>query len=113
MQNFFKFLLKIMKRITFTPVKKDNNWVIQQTIIVGTFSSEDECKQACEALEQKYSMKNWDEDIFFKQKLGEIPKELFHKEPKPTEKVVRKYSKIQSTKLFYEPDNNITSDFDD
>lgn len=73
--------------ITFTPVKKDNNWVIEQTMIVGTFSSEDECRQACEALKYNYSMKDWEEDFLFKQKLKDIPKELFFKPPKPTKKL--------------------------
>lgn len=99
--------------IKFIPVQTENGWEIEQITKFARFSSEEECKQACDALYKKYNSKDWEQDIFFKSKLNEISKDLFYKESiKPTERVVRTYSKYQTSTPTNYQSNDSPIDFD-
>jgi len=82
--------------IKFIPVKIENGWEVQQITPFGRFESEEECKLACDALHKKYNSKAWDDDIFFKRKVEDIPTELFYKEVDGvSEEVGRKFFESQ------------------
>ena len=99
--------------IKFIPVQTENGWEIQQITNFARFSSQEGCKQACDALYKKYNSKDWSQDIFFKSKLNEIPKDLFYKEPiKPTEEITKKFHHYQLPADYNPPKRNNKIRFD-